>query len=629
MLPIRGGPSSRGPYVRQLPPPGSPPPFKGDTRLTENPMRARQGGMFEVGANLLLTTLAVTGTLLLRPPHDWPNPARPRPAAQLEQPPNLVLAGIPQHGALRAPYFVQYCQKARQQPDIYPNLLLTTLRQPLANNGDWPNPQVRRLIAQALEPPNLLLTTLAQTTALPFAQTDWPNPPARKLAAQAELFPNLVLAGIPVYPAFPQIDWPNPQRARSTQPDQVAAPLVLGFRPFGPYEWVNPPRARVAVADQPTNLLLTTLAQTTALPFLPLDWPNPQRAKLALQVVEYPNLVLKGIPVYPAFPSFDWVNPARAAQRPQEIAPNLLLTTLSVSAALPFAPVEWINPPRAKVAPQLEQSPNLVLRGIPVYPAFKQPEWTNPARPRQAQVEVAPNLLLTTLQVTVLPFKPLDWPNPLRRTIAQPEQVSAPLVLAFRPFRPIEWQNTLRVPLRQAADYPNLLMTTLAGPPALYVIDPRYITQRGFARAFYVWPTSLYVINRSPLRPFTAGRGVRNLTVLRFSSRNFTRTTVSNRRFDTKDPTEKVTLTFDFTNDLPSGVTLSGSPTVAVTLTRGVDPSPTNILNGAASLDGTSKMVIVPVQGGVDGCEYDVSVQCNTTNALLKFELDAVLPVRS
>lgn len=105
---------------------------------------------------------------------------------------------------------------------------------------------------------------------------------------------------------------------------------------------------------------------------------------------------------------------------------------------------------------------------------------------------------------------------------------------------------------------------------------------------------------------------------------------MSTRRFsESKDPLEKVKLTFDFTTDLPDGVVLTGTPDVAFTTAYGTDPSPASIANGAAGLDTTSKKVIVPVQAGLEGVDYRVSVKCATTDAQLVFELDGVLAVRS
>lgn len=103
---------------------------------------------------------------------------------------------------------------------------------------------------------------------------------------------------------------------------------------------------------------------------------------------------------------------------------------------------------------------------------------------------------------------------------------------------------------------------------------------------------------------------------------------MSDRRFDAKDPGEKWPLTFDFTVDLPTGVLLTGITSVTFETVLGTDASPNSVANGAAALDITAKKVIVPVKGGVDGCDYKISVQTTSTDPLLAPELDGILPVR-
>ena len=100
-------------------------------------------------------------------------------------------------------------------------------------------------------------------------------------------------------------------------------------------------------------------------------------------------------------------------------------------------------------------------------------------------------------------------------------------------------------------------------------------------------------------------------------------------RFDTKDPSEKITLTFDFTSGLAVGETLSGTPTAMISVVLGTDPAPMAIMNGVASLDATSKMVFVPVQAGYADCDYLIKVVCVTSNATKVLALSSILSVRS
>ena len=100
-------------------------------------------------------------------------------------------------------------------------------------------------------------------------------------------------------------------------------------------------------------------------------------------------------------------------------------------------------------------------------------------------------------------------------------------------------------------------------------------------------------------------------------------------KFPTKDPTEAVVLTFDFAAELSGGETLTGTPTVAVTVVRSSDAAPTAILAIGAAFDGTSTKYLVPVTGGLSGVDYDVKVTAATTNTKKTLALAGILPVRA
>ena len=97
--------------------------------------------------------------------------------------------------------------------------------------------------------------------------------------------------------------------------------------------------------------------------------------------------------------------------------------------------------------------------------------------------------------------------------------------------------------------------------------------------------------------------------------------------FDQKDPSESVVLTFDFSLNLATGETLSGSPVVSVTLVSGSDPSPSAILTGNNGIDSTSTKALVGVHAGIAGCEYEVKAVCSTTNSQKVLALGGILPV--
>lgn len=82
-------------------------------------------------------------------------------------------------------------------------------------------------------------------------------------------------------------------------------------------------------------------------------------------------------------------------------------------------------------------------------------------------------------------------------------------------------------------------------------------------------------------------------------------------------------------SNLPTGVTLQGSPNITVTVLEGTDPSPNSILNGGSSIDSTLTIALQPVFGGVSGCLYEVKATCNTTQSTLVLVLAGALPVRN
>lgn len=97
--------------------------------------------------------------------------------------------------------------------------------------------------------------------------------------------------------------------------------------------------------------------------------------------------------------------------------------------------------------------------------------------------------------------------------------------------------------------------------------------------------------------------------------------------FGSKDPSEKMVLTFDFSSSLDVGETLSGAITVTVSMQQGSDVTPAAVLNGAASFDATNKMVLQGVQGGIDQRTYLIKVVVGTTNAKKVLALSAAMPV--
>ncbi|MDA8350503.1 MAG: hypothetical protein M0038_17180, partial [Pseudomonadota bacterium] len=139
--------------------------------------------------------------------------------------------------------------------------------------------------------------------------------------------------------------------------------------------------------------------------------------------------------------------------------------------------------------------------------------------------------------------------------------------------------------------------------------DPYWLIQRSLPRNF--------TIARTPTRSFTIARAL---------PRFFGVTSMADL-FPTKAPSELIPLTFDFTQDLPTGVTLTGTPAITVITVRGTDAAPANVLNGAAGFNTAKTQVIQPVKGGQNGATYRITCNCPTTQANLAPTLVGELPV--
>lgn len=139
----------------------------------------------------------------------------------------------------------------------------------------------------------------------------------------------------------------------------------------------------------------------------------------------------------------------------------------------------------------------------------------------------------------------------------------------------------------------------------------------------------LYTIRRQLARNFSVWRDQRRIfAVHRIRVRVFEVNSVS-LRFPVKGPAESVPLTFDFSADLPSGVTLTGAPTLSIECTEGVDANAANVIAGAKAFNAANTGVVQDAAGGVDGCEYTITCTSPTTQANLTLSLVGILPVRA
>jgi hypothetical protein len=106
-----------------------------------------------------------------------------------------------------------------------------------------------------------------------------------------------------------------------------------------------------------------------------------------------------------------------------------------------------------------------------------------------------------------------------------------------------------------------------------------------------------------------------------------------------KDPHEKLVLTFDFTGELATGETLTGTPTVTYATVEGIDASPSALNNGTGAINAGAITPLVgpviaigkafqqPVQGGLSGCVYSIEVVAATSNSNKVLALTGLLRV--
>ncbi len=93
--------------------------------------------------------------------------------------------------------------------------------------------------------------------------------------------------------------------------------------------------------------------------------------------------------------------------------------------------------------------------------------------------------------------------------------------------------------------------------------------------------------------------------------------------FDAMRTTEKRTLSWDFKNDVPTGVTIS-SGTVTATVKSGTDASPSDIVSGAATVSGTKVLQLIDATAAVEGVEYYLEWQATLSDGQIFEELSTL-----
>lgn len=201
----------------------------------------------------------------------------------------------------------------------------------------------------------------------------------------------------------------------------------------------------------------------------------------------------------------------------------------------------------------------------------------------------------------------------LNRSISATAAVSARLSAAVRIIFPIFATASISASFRGSA----------ALKSSGYVFDPNFYA-RIAQRNFYAWQTLRTFYATMPSRNFYA-QPRRNMPAINLPY--------------AKDPREVKTITICAAADLPPGATLTGTPVLAITVTRGHDPNPlaafgTPVINsasitvpGASAPIAANMAVQIPATGGVDGCWYEIAITCGTSAIPDTETLKAVLMV--
>jgi hypothetical protein len=100
---------------------------------------------------------------------------------------------------------------------------------------------------------------------------------------------------------------------------------------------------------------------------------------------------------------------------------------------------------------------------------------------------------------------------------------------------------------------------------------------------------------------------------------------MSTPRFSITDPTEKVVLTFDFTNGLATGETLTGA-TAVPSVTAGTDPTPQARIT---TVQVQGNLVLLAFANGLAGTDYHLLVTATTSNSNKVLSIAQTLPIRN
>ena len=348
------------------------------------------------------------------------------------------------------------------------------------------NQQIKRPIGAPDVFPNLLVNTLKQagTTSVGsfFASA---SAPAAKPLVQIDCYPNLSVTTLTAAatPKFIRLSDSAPRDRRLTQVDVYPNLMSSGLKP-GAFSLTTsrlsdsaPYRKWPPGVDVYPNLLATTLiAAPTTLTRPPL-FVNQQIKRPLSSVDVFPNLTATTLGLKtPSVVQHGASAPQRWIPPQVDVYPNLLGTTLAPSATAPkvlrqdaSAPSRWI-PPQVDVYPPLSTT---TLNPVPAPLSASRADASAPYRKPPPAVDIYPNLLLTTLHPIPAPLSsgrldssaPYKWPK--TQVDVYPNLLDTNLAQPFTTVRKQDSSAPFKFAPLTVDAYPNLLGLTLAPPSAL------------------------------------------------------------------------------------------------------------------------------------------------------------------
>lgn len=491
--------------------------------IQPNPVRKKDAGLFEVGFNLILASLAFHFPFYSV---DLTQPPKKPVYVQVDPVPNNLILGIP---TAAKPFFaVDLTQVSKKPVYVQQEQIINELPAGIKGTSVTRNPYIvgynPRLKYDQIS--QISSTTLPSIVlpAKPLFAVDLTQVSPRKIYNQIDPVPNLLFAGLvspvkpffavettltPRRPIYDQITNPQaqvlstlkltsihrnptiienrrlPPPAWNLFPGRIAAPTgATGPTPFLPYDSGtfpvrNPhPVSGAAYASQRFAPIITAPP-----PFFQNEHPNPLPRVNDLAAHA---LTLSPIFGFKPFNLTDQPNPSRRPiyyQQP-ESGPNYL--PIGLPRRPPVQNTDFPNPPRRPISYQDQNLPIPLLLGIgKLTPPFFLNDQPNPSRrpiSYQDQNEAAPINL--GLPKPAAPFFQNDQPNPSRRPISYPDQNSPfPSILGLPtptpPFiQSVIDSNPVQGRERQQPELvPNLLTFTLIIPPAPFPFNQ------------YEWPT--------------------------------------------------------------------------------------------------------------------------------------------